>query len=106
MTTYLCTTKSLPALGSKGFEVNKNAIFIVAKDGEFHAYMNTCPHIGANLEFKKDTFLDVDQRYIQCSMHGALFEISSGFCVSGPCQGLSLKPLKLTVKKGDLFIDI
>ena len=93
----LCQTHEISDPGSKAFEIkqgrNNTALFVVHKDGAFNAYINSCPHTGANLEWQEDQFLDSDSVLIQCFTHGALFIIETGECVAGPCLGKALKPL-------------
>jgi nitrite reductase/ring-hydroxylating ferredoxin subunit len=38
-------------------------------------------------------------------MHGALFEIDGGACVSGPCAGLSLHSLPVRVVQGYVMLE-
>jgi nitrite reductase/ring-hydroxylating ferredoxin subunit len=38
-------------------------------------------------------------------MHGALFEIDTGACVSGPCAGLGLRTLPVRVERGYVMLD-
>jgi nitrite reductase/ring-hydroxylating ferredoxin subunit len=42
---------------------------------------------------------------ILCAMHGALFEIETGVCVSGPCAGLGLRTLPVRVERGYVLLD-
>jgi len=37
-------------------------------------------------------------------MHGALFDVETGTCVSGPCAGRSLRALPLRVADGWVFL--
>jgi nitrite reductase/ring-hydroxylating ferredoxin subunit len=39
-----------------------------------------------------------------CSSHGALFEKQTGYCVVGPCAGMSLRPVPLTVESGFVML--
>lgn len=92
---YLCQLQDIADPGSKGFALNSTGavnIFIVRKGNLLRAYKNHCPHTGAPLEWKPDQFLDFENRFIQCALHGALFEIDSGLCVRGPCAGGLLQP--------------
>jgi nitrite reductase/ring-hydroxylating ferredoxin subunit len=82
------------------------AFFIVRKNGEFYAYENWCPHAGTPLDWAPDRFLDFTETRLQCSTHGAQFEIETGLCVSGPCFGDSLKALPLAVRDGSLFVTL
>lgn len=101
----LCQTRDIPEEGSKGFAVDKSAIFAVKKNGQIYLYRNRCPHIGIALEWVPDQFLDISKTLIQCANHGALFDIASGTCVAGPCVGQSLTPVEFVVRDGDIFID-
>ena len=75
-------------------------LFVVRKDGILAAYRNRCPHTGAPLEWLPDQFLDLDNSFIQCAIHGALFRPEDGYCLRGPCVGQSLEPLALEVVDG------
>lgn len=80
--------------------------FAVKKDNRLFAYRNHCPHLGISLEFKKNAFLNSDGSLIQCSMHGALFTIDEGYCLSGPCSGQSLEPVVLEIKENEVWLKL
>ena len=104
----LCHVDELDDPGSKGFEVEiegrTRSIFVVRKEGEIHGYLNNCPHIGAELNWQPDQFLDNDKQLIQCSVHMALFEIDNGYCVAGPCSGDSLQALDVRVESDHVVL--
>ncbi|MDH5516328.1 MAG: Rieske (2Fe-2S) protein [Gammaproteobacteria bacterium] len=106
----LCSRDEIPEPGSREFSIKTKRksydLFVVAKNGEFYAYKNSCPHTGASLNWQQDLFLDLDHAFIQCSVHNALFEIDSGYCISGPCSGSSLHELNLTIENDDLFVTL
>lgn len=99
----LCAEKELKEGASKGFLVEGHQLFAVKKHGKIHAYKNHCPHLGIQLEFMPDQFLDMEGSLIQCAMHGALFRIEDGYCISGPCVDQSLQPISLEEKDGHLY---
>ena len=95
--------------GSKGCSVegiNGVPFFLVRKDGELYAYRNRCPHTGAPLEWMPDQFLDLDNSFIQCALHGALFRADNGYCLRGPCAGQSLEALAVRQQQGRVEVDI
>ena len=109
MTEKLCNINDLDDPGAKGFELKKNnqefLMFIVKKDAQVYGYVNKCPHAGVNLEWRPDDFLDMDNAFIQCSVHGALFTMESGDCVGGPCNGRGLDKVDLRIDdQGDIFL--
>lgn len=76
--------------------------FVVRHSGHVRAFLNRCPHTGAPLNWNPDDFLTVDGRYIQCSLHGALFDPSDGRCLKGPCVGDRLQALPIQ-RDGDVW---
>ena len=65
-----------------------------------YGYRNRCPHTGAPMEWEPDQFLDYTGTLIQCGIHGALFRIEDGYCVSGPCARQSLQRIPVTEREG------
>lgn len=86
----LCATEGFKNKTTKGITLNSQQYMVIQKDSQFYVYKNRCPHIGINLEYQPNRFLDKEEQYIQCANHGALFEIETGYCVAGPCAGKSL----------------
>ncbi len=78
--------------------------FAVRYDGEVRAYVNSCPHVGTELDWQPGEFFEATGLYLVCSTHGALFEPQSGLCVAGPCRGASLEPLPVREQDGDVFL--
>jgi nitrite reductase/ring-hydroxylating ferredoxin subunit len=77
-------------------------VLAVRRGARVFAYVNSCPHTGAPLDFRPGRFLSLDKTLIQCSTHGALFRIEDGFCLKGPCAGKSLVPVPVVVEDGAL----
>jgi nitrite reductase/ring-hydroxylating ferredoxin subunit len=113
LATPLCHKNEITDPGSKGFQIasidhsskHSTDIFVVQKDGQYFAYINSCPHTGASLEWQENQFLDMDKSYIQCSTHDALFEIATGRCISGPCAGENLRAIKLSLDNDIIVVD-
>ena len=100
----ICKSTDIKDNQSKGFNVNGTLFFIVRKDGGLYGYENHCPHLGIQLEMVPDQFLESTHSLIQCSMHGALFQISDGLCISGPCFDQKLKPVSIKEENGEVFL--
>ena len=100
----LCTLDDLADPGARGFvsgtAQNPLPGFVVRKGAEVFAYVNICPHAGRPLNWKPDAFLTRDNSTIMCSAHGALFEITTGLCVAGPCLGRSLHTIDTRIDSG------
>ena len=75
--------------------IEQRQLFAVRQNNTIYAYWNICPHRRSPLNWVPNKFLDIENQLIQCALHGALFEIDSGLCVSGPCIGDKLQPIQL-----------
>ena len=88
----------------KGFERDGQHFFAVKKHGQIYVYHNRCPHLGIELNWQEDQFLDMDGALIQCSTHGALFLIEDGECVAGPCLGQRLQAVAFDIVDGNIML--
>ncbi len=110
----ICATDEIELGGAKAFDLAqlddmgeaKPFRIVVAKNrrGEFFAYVNSCPHQGVWLNIGAGTFLDETRTLLRCGRHGAAFEIESGKCVLGPCEGSQLDMVPLLVIDGDVCL--
>lgn len=101
----LCACDEIVEKQSKGALLTsgrkEKSIFFVAQSGKIRAYRNECPHRSVPLDWSPDQFLTTDNEYIICATHGALFNIQTGLCVSGPCIGDRLE--KIPIKSGKIL---
>jgi nitrite reductase/ring-hydroxylating ferredoxin subunit len=78
--------------------------FVVRQGADVFAYQNYCMHVGHPLNWKPDSFLTRDRTNIMCSSHGAIYEIATGLCISGPCLGKSLRAMPVEIRDGVVFV--
>ena len=103
---YLCSLDEIEDPGTRGFvfpDLEKGRLVLVKKNGQFTAFRNSCPHTGAPMEWKPDQFLDNENEFIQCSLHGALFDTQTGECLRGPCVGEFLQKESLLIDNKAVF---
>ena len=107
---HVTNTSAIAPGNAKEFSLNIDHnsvdIFILHSSQFFFAYLNKCPHTGVTLNWQPDQFFDIDNRFIQCSTHGALFQINDGYCVRGPCVGAKLQSLPLKIDANEIFVQI
>ena len=101
----LCHLSELPDGESRGFLIDDRPVFAVNSQQRIHVYHNRCPHLGIELEWVQDQFLNEDATLIQCSTHGALFTIDDGLCVAGPCQGEHLEAIPARIEGEYIVIE-
>ncbi|MEH6549474.1 MAG: Rieske (2Fe-2S) protein [Pseudomonadales bacterium] len=94
----ICHINDITEGTSRGFRGEGFTVFAVRKDEQLYLYHNRCPHLGVELEWVEDQFLDYEGCLIQCATHGALFTIEGGRCVGGPCLGETLQAAEFTIK--------
>ena len=91
----LCGLDDLEDRCAMELMIKERQLFAVRQDNSIFAYWNLCPHRNSPLNWVPNQFLDVENQLIQCALHGALFEIDTGHCISGPCSGDTLKSVEL-----------
>lgn len=102
--------KKFEELSAKGFQVKIRGKvvkgFVTKKSNQFYAYLNLCKHLPVTLDLNDENFFTFDKTHFQCHMHGAMYEIETGFCVAGPCQGARLEALEITEEENRLLINV
>ncbi len=103
----ICDLKGLTELSCREFSVENgvfnNDAFLIYYQQYCYAYENSCPHTGVNLNWQNEQFFSFDGLYLQCSLHGALFEPESGLCIRGPCKGAKLKAVNVLIEKDAVY---
>jgi nitrite reductase/ring-hydroxylating ferredoxin subunit len=77
--------------------------FALRFDGRVVAYLNRCAHVPTEMDWQPGAFLDGDQRWILCSIHGATYEPADGRCVGGPCGRSGLIGIQVEEKDGQVY---
>jgi nitrite reductase/ring-hydroxylating ferredoxin subunit len=98
-----CVGHVLARLDEDG-KVQPWPIFVVRSGGSFLAYVNRCPHQGSRLDFEPKQFLDPTHRFLMCGKHGSEFDIATGRCLKGPCQGEQLEGIEVVVDGDDICV--
>jgi len=79
-------------------------ILITRKGNQVHGFENACPHQGARLDVRPGQFLDESGNFLTCGHHRAQFDLDTGHCFIGPCQGKDLTPINLVIDDGDICV--
>jgi nitrite reductase/ring-hydroxylating ferredoxin subunit len=86
-------------------EVETCPLVVVRWDEQVFGYINTCPHTPVQLDGRSPgQFFNSERSHLMCEKHGALFEVDTGMCLDGPCEGESLTPLSLEVVDGNVCL--
>jgi nitrite reductase/ring-hydroxylating ferredoxin subunit len=79
--------------------------FLIRFHGKFHAFLNSCPHMGTELDWQPGEFFDMSGLYLICATHGAVFLPETGDCTGGPCKGRRLIRLPVIERDGAILLD-
>lgn len=91
---------ALQGVGANG-TIETCPLLIVRWDDQVYGYINTCPHTPVQLDGRSSgQFFNQEHSHLMCEKHGALFEVDTGLCLDGPCEGKGLTPLSLEVTDG------
>jgi len=104
----LCQVGDLAATKAKDVVIKDGdeqySIMVVEWKGDIHAFVNSCPHARVPLNMLGDTFFDLTGNYLLCTMHGAHFRPTDGYCTRGPCRGKSLRSFPIKVDGDDVVV--
>ncbi|MCA1471868.1 Rieske 2Fe-2S domain-containing protein [Bradyrhizobium sp. IC3195] len=110
----VCPADALERSGAMGFSLSRIddrgesrpfPIIVVRTFGnDYFCYVNRCPHESVWLNIGTGAFFSSDRSFLRCGRHGARFEIDTGMCIDGPCDGQSLEPVPLAVIEGDVCL--
>jgi nitrite reductase/ring-hydroxylating ferredoxin subunit len=77
--------------------------FALRFDGAVVAYINRCVHVPTEMDWQPGEFLDIEKRWILCSIHGATYEPADGRCVGGPCGRGRLTRVRVQEEGGAVY---
>ncbi|MBO4227810.1 Rieske 2Fe-2S domain-containing protein [Bradyrhizobium neotropicale] len=110
----VCPAEAIERDSARGFSLSRIdesgesrpfPIVVVRTVGnDYHGYVNRCPHDGVWLNIHAGEFFSPDRAFLRCGRHGAIFEIDSGLCIDGPCNGRALEPVALAVIGGEVCL--
>lgn len=107
--TYLCTLSDVADDEVVEFtfgELKKNQfrMFVYNDNGVLRAYMNMCPHFDVPLNVEPGEMFTSDRSQFMCMVHYAKFNLDDGHCIDGPCEGLGLESVPLSINDGQVYI--
>ncbi len=77
--------------------------FALRFEGRVVAYLNRCAHVPTEMDWQPGEFLDAERQFIVCTMHGAVYEPTTGRCIAGPCAGARLMKIDVVERDGQVY---
>lgn len=110
----ICASDDIERGGARAFSLSRidasgesrpfPIVVIRTHDNAYVGYVNACPHDGVWLNIGSGDFFTQDRAFLKCGRHGATFEIDTGLCIDGPCNGKSLQPIALAVVDSEVCL--
>lgn len=88
------------AITLKG-QATSAVVFLFA--GKVYSYVNHCMHMQRRLNAEQPAIFDDTGKYLRCSMHGFIFEPSTGECLSPVCYGQHLQAIRVVEIDGMVY---
>lgn len=86
------------------FKKDPQTAIVLRYAGQVYAYLNQCVHMVRRLDCVHDAVFDEQQGHLRCSMHGIVFDPTSGESLSVLCSGERLEPLRCKETDGRVYI--
>lgn len=77
--------------------------FAVRWEGRVYGYLNRCGHMPMELDWQPGAFFGADGRDLVCSTHGAVYGVTDGRCLGGPCGSMPLVRLRVFERDGAVY---
>ncbi len=104
----VCRVEELQDGDFKSFNYNYDGYayegVVINYRNNLYAYLNICPHAGIPLDTSQEGLFNADGSYLICRKHWALFEPTTGKCVSGPCPIAPLLKFDIQEIEGVIFV--
>ena len=111
MEVFVCREEELEAgvvrtaqLGHDDQGIPIMALLLRDENGAIVAYRNLCRHLPVPLDGGTGEWLSEDRTHLVCGTHGATYRLHDGYCIEGPCEGLTLHRLPVRNQDGDLYV--
>ena len=104
----ICASDALRDAGpGVRFEVeyfgDPTSAFVVRWQGRVYGYLNRCAHISMELDWNPGDFFGAEGNDLVCSTHGAVYAVTDGRCLGGPCAGTPLVRLAVSEREGAVY---
>jgi nitrite reductase/ring-hydroxylating ferredoxin subunit len=104
---HIAAVEDVPEDGSYLFRVTddgeeREAILVHLADG-VAGWLNSCRHY-THVPLDKGSGAAIRDGEIVCRNHGAMFEVDSGLCTFGPCEGATLVEVAVAVEDGAVHL--
>lgn len=85
------------------YKQRRTSAIVFLFEHKVYAYVNHCMHMQRPLDCQEDSVFDKERKRLRCTMHGFLFEPTTGACLSPVCEGQHLQALRVVEQDGAVY---
>lgn len=79
-------------------------VLILTRRGErVWCFRNRCAHANYPLQRADGKVVVQEGHYLVCAAHGASYALDTGACAGGPCNGVGLERVAVSIRDGAVF---
>jgi nitrite reductase/ring-hydroxylating ferredoxin subunit len=86
------------------FKHEPQSAILLRHGGQVYAYLNQCVHMVRRLDCMHDAVFDAEHEHLRCSMHGIVYDPTTGESLSVLCSGERLEPLRSAELDGQIYL--
>ena len=86
------------------FKHEPQSAIVLRHGGQVFAYLNQCVHMVRRLDCMHDAVFDAEHEHLRCSMHGIVYDPTTGESLSVLCSGERLEPLRSMEIDGQVYL--
>ncbi|MBK1723609.1 Rieske (2Fe-2S) protein [Thiocystis violacea] len=86
------------------FKNARQTAIVLRHGGQVYAYLNQCVHMVRRLDCMHDAVFDTEQGHLRCSMHGIVYDPTTGESLSVLCSGEHLESLRSAEIDGQVYL--
>jgi len=99
----LADAADVPDGGALVIEAEGVGVVLTRRGDAVYGFRNRCTHADYPLQRADGRVLVQERRFLVCGAHGASYDLETGACAGGPCNGRALTRIAVRVREGVVF---
>jgi nitrite reductase/ring-hydroxylating ferredoxin subunit len=101
--TFLFTVRNVGGESSPDETGDRREAILLREDNDVVGWLNYCRHF-THIRLDKGPGAERRDGEVLCTNHGAMFDVESGLCTHGPCEGAYLEGIEVRVENGAIYL--
>ena len=101
--TFLFTVRDVGKDENPGENGHHREAILLHEDDDVVGWLNYCQHF-THIRLDKGSGAERRNGEVLCTNHGAMFDVESGLCTHGPCEGAYLEGIEVSAENGTVYL--